>query len=432
MIKMKNSTIPWIGEIPEHWEVVRLKHLVETPISDGPHETPVFLDEGIPFYSVDSISNNELIYEPCRYISFEDANRYDKKSKPQKGDILLGKAASTGKIAIIKKDTRIQIWSPLALIRINNKNHNKFIFYTLLSECGQIEIDLRCTSNTQKNISMKDINELQLPLPPLAEQELIANYLDSKCSEIDSIKDAIAKQIEVLKNYKKSLITETVTKGLQKNTPMKNSTIPWIGEIPEHWEVVKVKYRFNVVNGSTPKSDNPNYWNGDIKWITPADMQTFGYINGGSRTITQQGLLSCGTQKIPANSIIVSNRAPIGKINYTTAELCINQGCKALVQDQFNKYYYYFMLIAVEELTLLGRGTTFIELSTTDLSNLSIILPPLAEQEAITNYLDSKCLEIDKIIEDKQNQLGTLDSYKKSVIFEYVTGKKEVNHENAY
>ena len=155
----------------------------------------------------------------------------------------MGKAASIGKIAIIDKNIRMQIWSPLAIIRANDKIvNNIFLKYYLLSDSSQIEIDLRSTTNTQKNIAMKDIENIYVPMPDLSEQKMIANFLDEKTSKIDSILYNLNKQIEILNNYKKSLITETITKGLVSNRKMKDSGIKSIGLIPENWQYKKLKY----------------------------------------------------------------------------------------------------------------------------------------------------------------------------------------------
>ena len=172
------------------------------------------------------------------------------------------------------------------------------------------------------------------------------------------------KQIETLQKYKKSLILETVTKGLNKNVPMKSSGIDWIGDIPAHWDINKIKYLFSIVNGSTPESNDLNCWDGDISWITPADMEDFGEIAFGERNITTFGYDSCGTSLLPIGSIVISTRAPIGKINITTNVLCTNQGCKSLVGNKDNKYFFYLLYALKDQLTLLGRGTTFLELST--------------------------------------------------------------------
>ena len=124
---------------------------------------------------------------------------------------------------------------------------------------------------------------------------------------------------------------------------MKDSKIGSIKDIPINWEIKKTKYLFDVVNGSTPDSDYYDYWDGDINWITPADMVDFGYVSMGERSITKKGYKSCGTTLVPSNSIVISTRAPIGKINITKSELCTNQGCKCLVSEKLcNKYFYYF------------------------------------------------------------------------------------------
>ena len=202
---------------------------------------------------------------------------------------------------------------------------------------------------------------------------------------------------------------------------MKNSGIEWVGEIPELWIKSKIKYRFKVINGATPSGSNQNFWDGDIAWITPADMPSFGYVDSGKRYITLRGYNSCGTSIVPAGSIIISSRAPIGKVCLSTKALCTNQGCKSLVCCQDNRFCFYFMIAAQEEMGVLGCGTTFMELSTTALENMGIVLPSLSEQKAIAEFLDKKCGEVDALIADIQQEIETLEQYKRSVITEAVT-----------
>lgn len=202
---------------------------------------------------------------------------------------------------------------------------------------------------------------------------------------------------------------------------MKPSGIAWIGDIPTGWQVKKIKYFTEIVNGSTPDSSDLNCWDGPIKWITPADMANTGIIFEGERTLTQYGYNSCGTTMLPKGSIVISSRAPIGKINITGDALCTNQGCKSLVGGTDNRYLYYLLLSGQEELVRLGRGTTFIELSTHDLANFGIVLPGGAEQIAIADFLDTQCVKIDSVIADIKKQIETLQKYKKSLITEMVT-----------
>lgn len=202
---------------------------------------------------------------------------------------------------------------------------------------------------------------------------------------------------------------------------MKDSGVAWIGKIPKKWEVTKVKYYFEVINGSTPDSNNFDYWDGEINWITPADMSDFGAISKGENNITGKGYNSCGTTILPSGSIVISCRAPIGKINYALNKLCTNQGCKSLLRIGNNRFFFYLLYTAKEELLLLGRGTTFLELSTYDLKMLDVITPLTAEQQAIADFLDSQCSKIDSIIEDIEKEIDILERYKKSLITETVT-----------
>ncbi len=211
---------------------------------------------------------------------------------------------------------------------------------------------------------------------------------------------------------------------MKRYSKYKDSGIEWIGEIPKGWESIKLKYLFAVVNGATPSSSEETYWDGNIMWITPADYKTEDiYIKTSKRTITENGLNSCGTSIVPVESIIVSNRAPIGAIAITKNELCTNQGCKALVKKTIinEKYTYYYLSIMSEALNMLGRGTTFLELSSADLSNFIQPLPNDEIQIKIVDFLDKKTTAIDTFIYDKQKLIDLLKEKRQAIISETVT-----------
>ena len=205
---------------------------------------------------------------------------------------------------------------------------------------------------------------------------------------------------------------------------LKDSGIPWIEEIPEHWKVASIKNLMFLFSGATPKSDNPSFWGGDIIWITPADyISENHYVNQGRRNITTEGYNSCATTLVPINSLIFSKRAPIGEVVLSGIPLCTNQGCITCIpKDKIHSnYYYYTFRIAKKEFETLGSGTTFLEISTSDFSNFKIPVPPLEEQERISTYLDEKCGEIDELIEVEQQMISDLESYRQAVITETVT-----------
>jgi len=206
----------------------------------------------------------------------------------------------------------------------------------------------------------------------------------------------------------------------------KDSGIDWIGEIPEHWEVKKLKYFSKIVNGSTPKSGKGEYWGGKIVWLTPNDL---GKLNGNLITdslkkITQPGLDSCGATLTPKNSIILSTRAPIGHIVITDIMTCTNQGCKTIVHDSSkcdNKFLFYYLFSSKNTLQSLGQGSTFIELSSQNLKDFQNAFPPLPEQQTIANYLDRKTHLIDTLIEKKQRLIDLLKEQRTAIINQAVT-----------
>ena len=415
MEKMKDSGVKWIGNIPKNWKIKKIKYITKIPITDGPHETPVFVDEGVPFYSVDGIQNEHIIYEPCRYISIEDANRFDKKEIPLYGDILMGKAASIGKIAIIDRNIRMQIWSPLAIIRANeNIVNNIFLKYYLLSNSAQTEIELKSTSNTQKNIAMEDIENIIIPLPSIDEQKLIACFVDKKVMNIDEILKKLNNQIEILENYKKSLITEIVTKGLNTNIEMKNSEIDWIGDIPKHWDIYYLKHLFKMYAGG----DADEYdFSAEYSEVTPYPIY--------SNSLENDGLFGYMSKyRFSGNTFTVTGRGDVGKAiarnnkYYPIVRLLV---CIPLFEDD-TRYYSY----CVNSADLLGEQTAMAQLTTQKLGINKFPRPPIYEQKEIADYLDKKCKEIDELVEDKKQQIEKMVQYKKSLIYEYVTGKKRV------
>ena len=205
----------------------------------------------------------------------------------------------------------------------------------------------------------------------------------------------------------------------------KNSGVEWIGDIPKHWKISKLKHIFSIINGSTPRSGISAYWDGDIIWATPADLSKLSdfKISTSERKITHKGLSSCGTSIVSSGSLVLSSRAPIGSLAISAVPLCTNQGCKSLTPRFKNniKFFYYYMSVVKEQLNLLGRGTTFLELSTDDLGFFAIPLPKLAEQELIAKFLDFEIDKIDTLIEKQQQLIKLLKEKRQAVISHAVT-----------
>lgn len=211
----------------------------------------------------------------------------------------------------------------------------------------------------------------------------------------------------------------------QAYSEYKDSGVEWLGEIPVSWIALSVKRMSEIFNGATPKSGERTYWDGDISWVTPADLgkTNLPYISEGARSITPSGYESCGTSLVPEGTIVLSSRAPIGTLGIAAKKLCTNQGCKSLVvEKQHNsKYLYYVLLSSTAQLNLLGRGTTFLELSSDALGSYKIGMPSKAEQEVIANFLDHETAKIDTLIEKQQQLIKLLKEKRQAVISHAVT-----------
>ncbi|EJO52913.1 restriction endonuclease subunit S [Burkholderia multivorans] len=198
-----------------------------------------------------------------------------------------------------------------------------------------------------------------------------------------------------------------------------------LGLLPTHWEVIPLKRCFNIFGGSTPKSDEVAYWDGDIVWVSPADLSKLSsrYIGDSSRKITEAGMNSCGTTLVPANSIVLSTRAPIGSLAIASTALCTNQGCKSLVPraNVDSSFYAYFLMASTEALNVRGKGTTFLELSSDELASYRVPYPPLGEQTAIAAFLDRETSKIDDLIAEQEKLLELLAEKRQATISHTVT-----------
>ena len=223
--------------------------------------------------------------------------------------------------------------------------------------------------------------------------------------------------------------------SLSRYSEYKDSGVEWLGDVPGHWEVAPLKHNFKIVGGSTPKSDQATYWDGEFTWVTPSDLSKLSSmnINDSQRKITSEGLASCGTSLVPSGSIVLSTRAPIGSLAIAQTELCTNQGCKSLVplagtQPQF---YGYLLSISTGELNIRGKGTTFLELSGDELGAFKVGVPPNSEQQNIAAFLDRETGKIDALIAEQRRLVELLAEKRQAVISHAVTKGLGTRHSRA-
>lgn len=422
MREMKESHIPFCENIPINWSEIPNKYIFSchsTKVGDKSSE-----------YQLLSLTTSGVKEKSTTASGGKVPTSYDGYQTVEIGDMIfclfdLDCSAVFSGLSPYNG----MITSAYDVLRANpNRADNHFLEYWFQYVFSNRYYKM-FSKNIRYTVTGEMFNSIYTPIPPIEEQKKIGSYLDKLCKKVDALIANQEAQIEKLKAYKQSLITEVVTKGIDPNVPMKDSGVEWIGLIPKHWNTIATKYLFRIESGATPKSENPEYFDGDIPWITPADYKTEEvFVFGGRRNISELGLKSCSTTLIPKGSLIFSKRAPIGAVAINAEELCTNQGCLSCIPktEDIVKYYYYVMSVCTEQYNLLGSGTTFKEISATNFANFVLPNPSVSEQEEMVAYLDEKCSKVDRLIAIKNAKIEKLSQYKKSLIYEYVTGKKEV------
>lgn len=437
MRKMKNSGFDLIGEIPSDWMTNKIKFVADFYNGDRGKNYPSgedLVDDGIVFLTSNNIHSTVLDTKPeiTKYISPE---RYKilGGAKIEKGDLIFCLRGSVGLCSINETEDEGTVASSLTVIRPHNIN-NRYINYVLNSPVAQIQTKVFENGSCAANLSAENVSTYIIPFPPLAEQKKIADFLDEKCGEIDSIKADVQRQIELLNDYKKSVITEAVTKGLNSKAKLKDSGIEWIGKIPDHWGVKRFKYVADALYKGNGITKEQVFFDGNTQCVRYGEIYSKYNISfSDCLSLTKSELIS-SPQYFEHGDILFAGTGElveeIGKnIVYLGNERCLAGGDIVVARHSQNPSFLNYALGSSYCQSQKSSGKAklkVVHISAAQIGNILVALPPLSEQKEIADYLDEKCSEIDAVIADKQKQLETLDEYKKSLIFEYVTGKKEV------
>lgn len=423
--RYKDSAIPWLGEVPEHWIIMPIKFSLAMPITDGPHETPEILSDGIPFISAEAVKNDKLDFNKKRgYISEEDNARFSRKYSPQKGDIYMVKSgATTGNVAKVETNEVFNIWSPLAVMRPNkNKISTDFLFYAIKSDYFNTSVQLKWNMGTQQNIGMGILSNIRVVVPPTDEQTAIAHYLDTKLGEIDTLIDKQQTLLEKLAEQRTAVITHAVTKGLNPAAQMKNSGVEWLGDVPAHWDIERLKFIASVNKGKMPKElisenfdDFPTYLNMD-------------YLRNG---IATHFVVDRTVPVIDENEILLLwDGANAGEFIKSKKGVISSTIALIKFQDRIYKNFAWYACLVIERIlrsSTIGMGIPHV--NGEELKNSAIVLPPPEEQTAIAEYLDQETAKIDRLCETVNQTIGRLKEYRTALITQAVTGKIKVTDE---
>lgn len=434
--KYRDSGIEWIGEIPSHWETYRLG-VIGNFSSSGIDKKIIDNEPEVKIINYTDVYGNRGFFLDSQkdYMKVTTPQSKIEQHSVKKGDLIFTPSSETiediGLSAVIIEELENTAFSYHVLrFQFNRGIDLDFKKYLCNNHYVLNQFSKNAQGTTRKTLGRDDFKNAMIILPPLEEQTAIANYLDQKTAEIDELITDKKRLLELYEEEKTAIINQAVTKGLDPNVPMKDSGIKWLGEIPEHWEVKKVKQFTNVLTGSTPKSAEETYWNGDINWVTTDDLGKLETkeVYESRRKITKKGFKNSGTFIAPVDSIVLSTRAPIGHLGILKVEACTNQGCKTIMVDKkFDSVFlYYYLHSGKSFLNSLGVGTTFVELPTQSLKDFSIPFPTPEEQTAIANYIETECARINTKKTNAEKLIELLTEYRTALISEVVTGKIKV------
>lgn len=435
--KMKDSGVEWIGEIPEDWEVVKLKNIARIMTGNTPsmsNEGYYSNSNGVPWIKPDNLLELDGVSDAK--LKLTESGKVQGRIVP-KDTMLICVIGSIGKFGYTIEDSAFN--QQINAILFNSKVLKKYGLYYMSVQKEQQKY--YGNGNVVQILNASNQGMIYFTLPLIEEQKAIANFLDKKTQEIDNIISKTKKAIEEYKKYKQSLITETVTKGLDKDVEMKDSGIEWIGEIPEHWDTIKFKDLFKFGSGLTiTKSDLLdegikviNYGEIHSKYKFDLDINRDelkcvdkSYLENRKNALINKGdFVFCDTSEDregSGNCIVLreNNDELIFAGSHTvTARLRRNE----------NPIYIRYMIMASsikEQISSTVVGIKVYSITQAILKTIIGVIPPLKEQEQIVSYLDKKTNQIDQIISTKEKLLIEMEAYKKSLIYETVTGKREV------
>ena len=415
--KYKDSGVEWIGEVPEHWEKHRFKDFLQLNTNPSFNENKIGLEniEGKTGRFIETSSEFE-----GNGIEFIENDIVYGKLRPYLKKVWLAEFAgnAVGDFFIFR----------------NKKNSDAhFLKYLFLSDGFTKEADGSTFGAKMPRVSSDFIRSMTYYLPLLSEQQCIASYLDKKCADIDKVIATQQRRIELLQELKQSTITHAVTRGLNPNVKMKDSGVEWIGEVPEHWKVMKSSLMSSLIgSGTTPNTNNKDYYceneEEGYNWLQTGDLNN-GLIISTLKKVTLKAVKECNLKFYTTGSIVIAMYgATIGKVGILGFNTAVNQACCVLSKTDkiVSKFVFYLFLSAKESLLISAIGGGQPNISQDVIKKLKVVVPPLSEQQAIATYLDKKCAELDNSISKAQKEIDLLQEYKQALVTEVVTGKRKV------
>lgn len=434
----KDSGVEWLGEIPKHWEVKKIKYICQIlrgKFTHRPRNDPRFYNGYYPFIQTGDVAAANK-YVTTYKQTLNDLGFAVSKEFP-KGTLIMTIAANIGDIAIL--DFAACFPDSIVGFVPQNKNNLNYLYYNFLAI--RPELIKTATLNTQMNLNMEQIASLFSVLPPLLEQKAIAHFLDRETSKLDNLIAKKERFIELLQEKRTALISHTVTKGLNPDVPMKDSGISWLGQIPQHWEVKKLKYLINIQGGYAFSSND--FVEAGIQLIKIANLyQNQLHLDRQPTFLPDDYIKLYSPFIVKKGDILMSLTGTLGKRDYgfavllkTNDKFLLNQRVAKISLKDSNKIVKDFILYLLQtelylyQLFLQPSGTKQGNLSENHVTSPYIVHPPLSEQKAIAQFLDQETAKIDTLIEKTKTSIEKLKEYRTALISAAVTGKIDIRQE---
>ena len=422
----KDSGVDWLGEVPEHWEVKSNKFIFKIKKNQ--------VGKNSEKYVLLSLTLNGIIKRDMENPQGKFPAEFNTYQEVEKGDFifcLFDVEETPRTIGLSEYDGMIT--GAYTVMKPETDFNKKFLYYFYLN----LDSDKRMKplyTGLRNTIAKDAFLSFKTFLPPLPEQTAIAAFLDRKTALIDQAIGIKQKQIELLKERRQIIIHPAVTRGLEPTVKMKDSGVEWIGEVPEVWEVKKVKYLFRLIGGGTPSKERKDYWGGDIPWVSPKDMKT-DYIVTTEDYVTNKGLINSSSNLIESNTLLMVVRSGILQrtipVAISKVGLTINQDMKAFVPNGLLSTEYFFYYVKGNDIYLkndwVKQGATVESVEAELLRNSIVPIPPIEEQIKIVNMIVTTSQKTSTAIALKQQEIEKLKEYKATLINSAVTGKIKVN-----
>ncbi|MBD3843449.1 MAG: restriction endonuclease subunit S, partial [Campylobacterales bacterium] len=403
----KESGVEWLGEIPEHWEILKTKYF---------HQNLKVLNtkrvcDNVLSLTLRGVVNNNIDSPeglvPKDYATYQIFEKDDLVFK-----LIDLENISTSRVGVVHEKGIMS--SAYIRLQIGQTSIPRFAYYYYYSlYINQVYNNIG--SGVRSTLNPTDLLNIEYIEPKIDEQLKIIEYLDEKIAQIDELISQKQKLIELLKERKQIVINDAVTKGLDKNVEFVDSGVEWLGEIPEHWEIKELKYALKFTTGGTPSSGVENYYNGEEPWVTIADM-TGRYIEK-SHFISKKAVRECNMQIVPKNSLLYSFKLSVGQVAFTKEEIYTNEAIASFYPSKnidLNFWYYVLPIFLIKNANTNIYGAFLLNQDL--IKNALIIFPPKEEQTKIASFLDEKTAKIDTAIELQQNYIDKLKEYKASLI----------------